>query len=108
MEPTQSNTKDVAKMKEEVVKELKKNKRPNMMSCGLMAFGLLLLFILWLTWTVAATGLVRVPGLSAISYSQPEPTREVNPGEGLESVIQTAVTTELRRAAAEGNETQCN
>jgi hypothetical protein len=65
----------------------------------LIAFGVLVIIlvgvVLWLSWIVAATGLVHVPVLTSLVYEKPEPVRVVTAGVPVETYVHSFVTREV-------------
>ncbi len=84
---------ELESMKSEIVRNVKKGKkRPHpVLTCAVIALIAFLIFIFWLLWSVAATGLVSIPVLSSIAYQVPEPTRQVIPGETIDSYLQSQI-----------------
>ncbi len=77
-------------MKGEVVKEIRKGKQGSRagLTCAVIFLVILLGAISWVLWVLAATGLFAIPGFSAMAFSEPEPTRIVEPGASVETVLQ--------------------
>ena len=91
-------------MKGEVVTHVKRRNRPSRpwLTCSLVLLVMLVGVCVWGVWSVAATGLVRVPVFTAIAYEVPVPTRPVTPGVPAQTVLQEAFTSTLTRRLYEG------
>jgi hypothetical protein len=82
VEKQSSVKKQIEDVKADVVKEVKQQRRKKRpwMSCSVIILVVVLLLMLWGVWSVAATGLTKVPVFSRFAYTTPEPTRLVEPG----------------------------
>jgi len=81
---------DMVKMRGELKKVSKRvNRHHPIFSCFLIFAAVVVIIFLALVWLLASTGLVRVPGISALAYNKPVPLHVVEPGESLENKIQT-------------------
>lgn len=97
-------------MKGEVVDEVKRRTRRlhPWLTCSLILLVILVGVSVWGLWSVAATGLVRVPVFTDLAYEIPVPTRPVTPGVPIETVISEAFTSTLTRRLYEGGGTLSN
>lgn len=100
----------LADMKGEVVDEVKRRTRRSRpwLTCSLILLVVLVGVCVWGLWTVAATGLVRVPVFTDLAYEIPEPTRPVTPGVPAETIMSEAFTSTLTRRLYEGGGTLSN
>ncbi len=89
--------KQIKQVREEVVKEVKKNrKRPSaLFSCSIIFFAVLAGFICWGIWMVSATGMVTIPVFTQLAYKTPQPVRIVEPGVPVEVVMDEVIKTDL-------------
>ncbi|TAL50074.1 hypothetical protein EPN81_03890 [Patescibacteria group bacterium] len=94
-------------VKGEVVREVRKRTRTGRpwLTCSLLFLALLVGMILWVTWFVAATGLLHVPVFTSLTYTAPEPIRMVTPGVPIEAVLKETFTSTLTRRLYEGGGT---
>lgn len=97
-------------MKGEVVDEVKRRTRRSRpwLTCSLILLVVLVGVCVWGLWSVAATGLVRVPVFTDLAYEVPAPTRPVTPGVPVETVMNEAFTSTLTRRLYEGGGTLSN
>lgn len=75
--------------KKEVVKEVQqstKKHRP-FFSCIIVIFVVVFVGLIWLSWNVAATGLVNIPIFSLWAYHVPKPIRLIQSGTPAEKII---------------------
>ncbi|PJA45483.1 hypothetical protein CO174_02955 [Candidatus Uhrbacteria bacterium CG_4_9_14_3_um_filter_50_9] len=98
---------ELTKMKGEMVREVRrsgKKARPVLVA-SLVVLAVLVLIGLFVCWSLAATGLVRVPVFTALAYDVPQPERVVEPGVPLETVAEEQFRSELaKRLQAGGGE----
>lgn len=94
---------ELAQMKGEVVKEIRKTdqKRGKGM-CSLFFFLVVIGLIGWMLWCVAATGLVSLSFLTSLAYRDPEPSRQVLPGVPVETVVRETAQSTLTRRLQQG------
>lgn len=94
-------------VKGEVVREVRRRtgKSRPWLTCSLVVLAMLVGLFVWAAWTVAATGLVRVPVFTSLAFEEPAPLRTVVPGVGVETVLQEAFQTTLTRRLYEGGGT---
>ncbi|NBS41241.1 hypothetical protein EBS80_01100, partial [bacterium] len=84
----QSAAEELEKVKGEIVSEVRRGtRRRGKGTCALVLLALVLAAVSWAAWTVASTGLVRVPVLSGVAYDAPEPSSVVEAGVPLESFV---------------------
>lgn len=97
-------------IKGEVVDEVKKRTRRSRpwLTCSLILLAVLVGVCVWGLWSVAATGLVRIPIFTDLAYEIPVPTRPVTPGVPAETVMSEAFTSTLTRRLYEGGGTLSN
>jgi hypothetical protein len=91
-------------VKGDLVKEVRRRthvSRP-WLTCSMVMLVLFLVAALWGAWSVAATGLVRVPVFTALAYDTPVPYREVTPGVSVETYLNEVFTSTLTRRLYEG------
>lgn len=78
------------------------------LTCSLILLITLLGVCVWAVWTVAATGLWRIPLFTTLAYDIPSPTRDVTPGVPAETVVEETFSTTLTRRLYEGGGTLTN
>lgn len=100
----------IADMKGEMVDEVKRHTRRSRpwLTCSLIILVVLVGVCVWGLWSVAATGLMRVPIFTDLAYEIPEPTRPVTPGVPVETVTEEVFTSTLTRRLYEGGGTLSN
>ncbi|MFH1405022.1 MAG: hypothetical protein ABIH21_02905 [Patescibacteria group bacterium] len=79
---------------ESMVKKSKKKKKASI-GCFVIFLIIIILIFGFSAWTLAASGMVNVPGFSSLAFKSPEPTRIVVPGTLLEKEIEAAVNANL-------------
>ncbi|MBI4435641.1 hypothetical protein HY630_03140 [Candidatus Uhrbacteria bacterium] len=91
-------------VKGEMVREVRRRTRVSrpFLTCSLLLLAVLVGLGVWIAWSVAATGLVRVPVFTSLANEAPAPTREVTPGVPVETVLNEAFTSTLTRRLYEG------
>lgn len=96
---------EIAKMKEEMVREMQRTTRKHrpFITCSLIVIGLFLTAAIWVAWIVAGTGLVHVPMFTSFAYEKPEPTRIVEAGVPLQELIGTELQTVLAERLQAGD-----
>lgn len=105
VEKNEAVSKEVAAMKDEMVQTVKMSgNRKSKFALGcLIIFVLAVLAVLGLgAWTLAATGLVRVPVVSSWAYEVPAPAHAVEPGLPLDTKINDDLTAEINRRLIAG------
>jgi hypothetical protein len=97
-------------VKSEMSSEVRRRTRRSRpwLTCSFIILLTLLVFCLWGLWTVAATGLWKIPLLTGVAYDRPAPTRVVRPGVPVQTIVQEAFTTTLTRRLYEGGGTLTN
>ncbi|MEK7620103.1 MAG: hypothetical protein AAB413_02610 [Patescibacteria group bacterium] len=97
-------------MKGEVVDEVKRSTRRSRpwLTCSLILLAVLVGVLVWGLWTVAATGLVRIPVFTDLAYEIPAPTRPVTSGVPAQTVMSEAFSSTLTRRLYEGGGTLSN
>lgn len=104
VEKNASIEKQIGQVKEEVVREVKHRTRRHhpWFACSLIILAIMMGVLVWGVWTMAATGLVRIPIFTSLAYDVPEPLRDVKPGVPVEVVLEEQFTTTLTRRLYEG------
>jgi hypothetical protein len=94
----------IAQAKTEVIQTVRATGRRGRLGigCAVVFFAFILGFVLFAAWTVAATGLVRVPVFSSAAYRQPEPVRAVLPGVPLETSVSAEIVRVVTQRGREG------
>ncbi len=97
----------VKELKGEVVKEIRKGKKGSRagLTCSVIFLAVIFTIISWVLWTLAATGIFAIPVFSSIAFSEPKPTRTVNPGASIETVLQEEFATVLTERFVAGQGT---
>jgi hypothetical protein len=93
---------EIAQLKQDVVREVRKMRRRRVPIIRLLAVALFVSGIAWTVWVLAASGLVSIPYVSAYAYTRPEPARVVIPGEPVETVVSDRVHALLTERLQEG------
>jgi hypothetical protein len=90
-------------MKGEVVKEIRRKEGGQAkLTCSVLFFLSLLMFVGWILWVIASTGLITIPLFTNLAYRDPAPERMVIPGVPLETIAKEHVQTVLTRRLQEG------
>lgn len=71
-------------------------------SCLLLFLSCLVFFVLFVTWQVAATGVITIPIVSSFAFSSPKPVRVVAAGISVEQLSQLIFTTTLTKRLQTG------
>lgn len=105
VEKNETLTQEVAAMKDEMVQTVKMSSRKKSkfaLGCLIFFIAFFVLLVGSLAWTAAATGLVRLPVISAMAYAKPEPNHLVAPGLPLDTKINNDLTAEINRRLVAG------
>lgn len=102
--------KRLEEVKAEVSSEVRRSTRRSRpwLTCSLIMLVVLLGICVWILWTLAATGLWKIPVFTAVAYDVPAPTRDVTPGVPAETVVEETFSTTLTRRLYEGGGTLTN
>lgn len=97
----------IVEVKGEVVAEVRRRTRRARpwLTCSLVLLALIVGMFVWAAWSVAATGLIRVPVFTSLAYEVPRPERVVSPGVSAETVLQETFERTLTRRLYEGGGT---
>lgn len=89
---------------DEVIEQLgdSKKKTHGRFSCFLILLACLVLFVGFIVWEIAATGLVNIPGVSSLAFSSPKPVRMVEAGMPVEQLSESVFKTTLAKRLQEG------
>jgi len=104
IEKNASVEKQLQEVKGDVLKEVKMANRAHRpwVTCSLIALFIFASFFIWITWIIAATGLVEVPLFTRFAYQSPTPIHEVQPGVSVETLMQENFSTLLTQRLYEG------
>lgn len=110
MEKQAGIEKRLDEVKADMTSEIRRRTRRSRpwLTCSLILLAVFVGVCVWGLWTVAATGLVRVPVFTDLAYKVPTPTRPVTPGVAVETVMNEAFTSTLTRRLYEGGGTLSN
>ncbi len=87
---------EIQQMKGEMIKEIgSQRKGKPWCACSLIFLILIFGTLTAIVWTVAATGLMTIPGFTKFAYQTPEPERLVIAGVPIETVVDQQVQTTL-------------
>lgn len=97
VEKTEEPQKTSSYIKDEVVETFgdQKKKTRGGFSCLMIALVCFVLFVGFLAWQVAATGLVNIPVFSTFAYSEAQPVRVIEPGVSVEQYSESYFKTTL-------------
>ncbi|MBI4437447.1 hypothetical protein HY631_00665 [Candidatus Uhrbacteria bacterium] len=105
VEKNASVAQQIEKVEGSVVREVRSASRRHRpaLTCSLIVLTVVVGFLVWAGWLVAATGLVEIPLLTSLAYDAPAPLRVVTPGTPVEIFVENALTRELTARLQSGS-----
>ncbi len=90
--------------RDEVIQDIgtKTSKRHPKLNCFFLLLAVLVAFVMWIAWMVAATGLFYIPVLSSVAFHKPEPIRVVSPGTSVEVLAESTFKSVLAQRLQAG------